>query len=145
MWQTMLIVGLLFLILEIFTPAMFFLNLAFAAFLTSVIAVFVFNFKIIIFAFVVLSAIMLLVLRPILMNLKTTAEQKTGIEGKYIGKIAKVISPITKTSGAITIYGERWEARCECDKTIPTGENVKILRNDSLIIYVCPLNKVSSE
>lgn len=139
MWQTMLIVGLLFLILEIFTPAMFFLNLAFSAFLTAGVAVFVFNFKIIIFTFVVLSALMLLILRPILMNLKTTKDQKTGIEGKYIDKTAKVILPITKTSGAITIYGERWEARCDDDIEIPVDETVRIIRNESLIMYVSPI------
>lgn len=136
MWQTMLIVGLLFLILEIFTPAMFFLNLAFAAFLTAGVAFFVLNVKLVIFTFVVFSALMLLLLRPILMNLATTKEQKTGIEGKYIGKTAKVISPITKNSGAITIYGERWDARIEAEGEIPEGENVKIVRNDSLVMYV---------
>ena len=136
MWQVMVVIGLLFLILEIFTPAMFFLNLAFAAFLTAGVAVFITNLNATIFVFVVFSAIMLLILRPILMNLKTDKSQKTGMEGKYIGQIVKVISPITKNSGAITIYGERWEARIEYDGEIAVGENVKILRNDSLIMYV---------
>ena len=136
MWQVMAVIGLLFLILEIFTPAMFFLNLAFAAFLTAGVAVFITNLNATIFVFVVFSAIMLLILRPILMNLKTDKSQKTGMEGKYIGQIVKVISPITKNSGAITIYGERWEARIEYDGEIAVGENVKILRNDSLIMYV---------
>ena len=136
MWQTMLIVGLLFFILEIFTPAMFFLNLAFAAFLTAGVAVFITNFNVIIVTFVGFSAIMLLVLRPILMNLKTDKSQKTGMEGKYIGQTVKVISPITKTSGAITIYGERWDARCDDDCEIPEGTSVRIVRNESLIMYV---------
>ena len=57
-------------------------------------------------------------------------------KGKYIGQVVKVISPITNTSGAITIYGERWEARCEGDDVIPEGVNVKILRNESLIMFV---------
>ena len=70
------------------------------------------------------------------MNLKTDKSQKTGMENKYIGQIAKVISPITKTSGAITIYGERWEARYEGEGEIPEGANVKIIGNESLIIYV---------
>ena len=136
MWQIMGIVGVLFLILEIFTPAMFFLNLAFAAFLTAGVAVLTTNINLIILSFVVFSAIMLLVLRPVLMNMKTDKSQKTGIEGKYIGKTAKVISPVTKDSGAITIYGERWDARCDSEEEIPEGENVKIVRNDSLVMYV---------
>ena len=136
MWEFMCIIGVLFLILEIFTPALFFLNLAFAAFATAGLTIFVAETNIVILTFVVFSALFLLILRPVLMNLKTTKEQKTGIEDKYIGQIVKVISPITKTSGAITIYGERWEARTEDDIEIPEGSNVKILRNRSLVMIV---------
>ncbi|MCR5265127.1 MAG: NfeD family protein [Cyanobacteria bacterium RUI128] len=136
MWELMCIIGVLFLILEIFTPALFFLNLAFAAFATAGLTVFVSETNVVIFTFVVFSALFLLILRPILMNLKTTKEQKTGMEGKYIGQVVKVISPITKTSGAITIYGERWEARTDGDSEIAEGANVKIVRNESLIMFV---------
>lgn len=136
MWQILGIIGVLFLILEIFTPAMFFLNLAFAAFVTAFVTMFVAELNIVILTFVILSALFLLLLRPILMNLITNKPQKTGMEGKYIGKTVKVISPITKTSGAITIYGERWEARTEDDVEIPEGANVKIIRNESLIMFV---------
>ena len=67
---------------------------------------------------------------------QTTKEQKTGMESKYIGQVVKVISPVTKTSGAITIYGERWEARTDGDSEIAEGANVKIIRNESLIMFV---------
>lgn len=140
MWQIMGIIGVLFFILEIFTPAMFFINLAFASFVTAGVAVFVSDMNILILTFVVFSAIFLLALRPILMNLKTDKSQKTGIEGKYIGKTAKVISPISKESGAITIYGERWDARTNNDEIIPEGANVKIIGNDSLIMFVDKIN-----
>ncbi len=136
MWQILGIIGVLFLILEIFTPAMFFLNLAFAAFVTAFVTIFVAELNVVILTFVVFSALFLLILRPILMKLITNKPQKTGMEGKYIGKTVKVISPITKTSGAITIYGERWEARTESDIEIPEGSNVRILRNESLIMFV---------
>ena len=136
MWQIMGILGVIFFVLEIFTPAMFFINLALASFVTACAAVFVTDVNALILIFVVFSAIFLLLLRPVLMNLKTTKEQKTGMDSKYIGQVVKVISPITKTSGAITIYGERWEARYEGDDTIPEGTDVRIVRNESLIIYV---------
>lgn len=136
MWQIMGILGVVFFILEIFTPAMFFINLAFASFVTAVAAIFVTDLNILILTFVVFSAIFLLLLRPILMNLKSDRSQKTGIEGKYIGQVVKSIMPITKTTGAITIYGERWEARYEGDGEISEGENVRIVKNDSLIMYV---------
>lgn len=141
MWQILGIIGVLFLILEIFTPAMFFLNLAFAAFVTAFVTIFVAELNVVILTFVVLSAVFLLILRPVLMKLVTNKPQKTGMEGKYIGKMVQVISPITKTSGAITIYGERWEARTEGDEEIPEGSMVKILRNESLVMFVAQLKQ----
>jgi membrane protein implicated in regulation of membrane protease activity len=136
MWQIMGILGVVFFVLEIFTPAMFFINLAFASFVTAAVSVFVSDLNMLILTFVVFSGIFLLVLRPVLMNLRTTKSQKTGMESKYIGQSVKVISPITKTSGAITIYGERWEARFNGEGEIAEGENVRIIRNESLIMYV---------
>jgi len=75
-------------------------------------------------------------LRPVLLKHRETKEQQTGMEGKYIGKIVKVIEPVTKYSGAITIYDERWEARTECEETIEVGTEVRILKYDSLILTV---------
>ena len=40
-------------------------------------------------------------------------------------------------SGIITLYGERWEARLsESEEEIPENTEVKIVKNDSLIMYV---------
>lgn len=67
---------------------------------------------------------------------RDSKDTETGIEGKYIGKTAKVTEDITAEKGVITIYGERWEARSESGELIPTGSEVKINKNDSLIMYV---------
>ena len=75
-------------------------------------------------------------LRPLLIKNKKDKESQTGMESKYIGKIVKVIEPITKFSGAITIYDERWEARVDSDETIPVGSEVKIIKNESLVLTV---------
>ena len=65
--------------------------------------------------------------------------KETGINSKYIDKIAKAETDITTSSGVITIYGERWEARSENNQVIPQGSDVKILRNESIIMYVTEL------
>jgi membrane protein implicated in regulation of membrane protease activity len=135
MWQIMLVVAVLFLILEIFTPAMFFLNLAISAVIVSAVSLFVCDFTFNIVLFVILSFVLLSVLRPILMNWKSTENSKTGIEEKYIGKVVKVTSDVTKTSGVISIYGERWEARVD-GESIPAGSDARIVRNESLIMFV---------
>lgn len=136
LWEIYAISGLAFLILEMVVPSMFFLNLAFAGFITAIIALFIKSWIVLTFIFVILSILAILLLRPILVKQKEAKEKETGMEGKYIGQIVKVIEPITKYSGAITIYDERWEARVESDETIPTGSEVKIIKNESLVLTV---------
>lgn len=134
-WQLLILVGIVFLIIEIFTPVMFFLNLALACFITAFIALFIADLNYLIPTFVIFSLIFLLVLRPILIRKKENGE-KTGVEEKYIGKIAKVTDTITSNSGVISIYNERWEARSNLGDEIPIGAEVKIVRNESLILFV---------
>lgn len=136
LWEIYVIAGLGFIILEMTMPSMFFLNLAFAGFVTAVIALFVQDWVTLILIFVLLSILSIILLRPVLLRHRETKEQQTGMEGKYIGKIVKVIEPVNKYSGAITIYDERWEARTNCDDTIEKGTEVKITGYDSLILTV---------
>jgi len=134
-WQLLIIVGVIFIIIEIFTPVLFFLNLALACFMTAVIGYYVSDWNILVPVFVVFSALFLFFLRPILV-LNRTNGQKTGVEEKYIGKVAKVTDVVTATSGVVSIYNERWEARSNTGEEIPTGAEVRIVRNDSLVLYV---------
>ena len=136
LWETFTIAGLIFIILEMVVPSMFFLNLAVAAIITALTAIWITNWPVLIIIFAVLSIISILFLRPLLIKNKKDKESQTGMESKYIGKIVKVIEPITKFSGAITIYDERWEARVDSDETIPVGSEVKIVKNESLVLTV---------
>lgn len=138
-WQILLIAGILFLIIEIFTPVLFFLNFALACFLTAILALFVLSWNILIPAFVAFSAIFLLFLRPLLIKSKN-GDKKTGVEEKYIGKTAKVLEPVTTTSGVVSIYDERWNARSNSGEEIPAGTEVKIIKNESLLLYVEKIN-----
>ena len=63
--------------------------------------------------------------------------EKVDFHSAYIGKVVKVIDTVTKTSGAITVFDERWEARLQNEgEEIPEGADVKIVGNDSLILFV---------
>ena len=135
-WELFAIAGVIFLILGILVPAVFFLNLAIAAFLTALMSLVITDFVTLVLAFVVLSLFCILLLRPIVLKNKQTQDKKTGLEGKYIDKIARVIEPINKFKGAITIYDERWEARYDGDEEIPVGSEIRIVRNESLVMYV---------
>lgn len=134
-WQLILITGIVFIIIEMLTPVMFFLNLALACFITAIFALFLIDWNILIPVFVVFSAIFLVFLRPILTKIRIK-EEKTGVEEKYIGQIAKVVEAVTSTNGVVSIYDERWTARSVSGEDIEVGAEVKIVRNESLILYV---------
>ena len=72
---------------------------------------------------------------------KLNKANETGINSKYIDKIARAEENITASSGVITIYGERWDARSENGTIIPKGSEVKIIRNESIIMYVSEVTK----
>lgn len=134
-WQLLIITGIVFIIIEIFAPMFFFLNLALACFLTAVLALFVNDWNVLVPIFVAFSVVFIIFLRPILVRNRENG-QKTGVEEKYIGKVAKVIETVTPNRGVITIYNERWEARSNLGEEIPAGSEVKIVRNESLILFV---------
>jgi len=136
LWQIFLIVGMMFLILEMMVPSMFFLNLAFAGFVTAIIAVWFGDWIWLTIIFSLLALASILLLRPLMLRRRKTPAQVTGMSAKYIGKQVKVIEPIDRTGGAITVYDERWEARADVDKPIAKGTLVKIIKYDGLILTV---------
>lgn len=135
-WQLLVIAGVFFVIVEIFTPVMFFLNLALACFVTAVFAVFFIDWNVLVPVFVVFSAVFLLFLRPFLIRTKENGDKKTGVEEKYIGNVAKVIETVTSNSGVVSIYDERWNARSISGEEFPVGSQVKIVKNESLMLFV---------
>lgn len=140
-WQLLLVAGIVFLIIEMFTPMIFFLNFALACFITALLAVFIEDLNYLVPVFVVFSGVFLLFLRPFLIRKKGNGNgTKTGVEEKYIGKTAKVTDTVTSNSGVISIYNERWEARSNTGEEIPVGSDIKIIKNESLILYVEKLN-----
>ena len=122
MWQFLCVVGIAFVILEIFTPSMFFLNFALAAFITAAISyVYASKFGLVLIFFV-LSFLSFAFLRPLLRRRNS--------------KSARVTEDVTDSKGVITIYDERWDARSIDASLIPAGSEVKIVKNDGLIMFV---------
>ena len=135
LWQLLAICGIAFLILEMFTPSMFFLNFSLAAFITAVLSIYTKTPYVLVIAFFVFSFVSFIFLRPIIMK-RFNKSKETGINSKYIGQTARAEEDITSSSGVISIYGERWEARSENGTTIEKGSEVKIIGNESIIMYV---------
>lgn len=132
--------GIVFLFLELVLPALFFLNLSAAAFFAAIYSYYFpkeYTIQVIVFALVAASC--LLILRPLMLK-KQAKGQTTGVEGKYIGQDAQVISAIgvpgTDGIGKIKIYGEVWQATSKNGQEIEVGTMVKIVANNSIVMEV---------
>lgn len=139
------IFGFIFLFLELAAPSMFFLPLGGAAFFSAIVAFkFPDNHWAQAIAFAVFAVIFFLATRPFMKKKPTQAEQ-TGLEAKYIGNVASVIKdiavPNTDGIGTIKIYGETWQAKSLHADEIKVGQMVKIIKNESLIMFVEKINK----
>lgn len=134
MWEIILGFGVIFLILEIFIPTVFFINFALSCFLCAVLSLYISNVAVLIITFVIFSFILLYTIRPFFMKLKQGQNEKTGVQSTYIGKTATAVEEITSESGAISIYDERWQARSS--EPVAKGQKVIIKSLDGLTVYV---------
>ena len=135
LWEFIVICGIVFVLLELFIPSMFFLNFALAAFITAAASAITAKTSILVSVFFVFSFLSFIFLRPLLLK-KKSKETETGVSDKYIGQKAKVVEDVNSENGVISIYGERWNARTENGSIISAGTEVEITKNDSLIMYV---------
>lgn len=134
LWQLWCIIGILFFLVEIFTPAMFFLNLGLACFIAAIGAAFSITLFYQVLIFAVFSAIFLFWLRPIL--IKTKQCKDTGFDSKYIGEKAHVVETINADGGRVSIYGEEWQAKSIDGTVIEKDSQVKIVKNESIMMFV---------
>ncbi len=137
-WELFLIVAIAALIFEMFAPAMFFLSIAAAALITAIISLWYTNFHWLIVICSALSVIILLFIRPWMKKIMHEMPKSVDFHSEYIGKIVKATEEITNTGGAITVYEERWDARLANPESapVPAGSEVRIVRNDSIVLYV---------
>ena len=108
LWMIYLILALVAITFEIFVPTMFCINFAIAGIITAIISLWWGNFSQLLIVFAILSTLSILFIKPLLvkaLKLKTNAD----FEAQYIGKIVKSIEPINTSSGAVTLYDERWQ------------------------------------
>ncbi|MDO5305121.1 MAG: NfeD family protein [bacterium] len=135
MWLILLIVSVIFLVLEMFTPTLFFINLAVAVAVSAIFSYLGFSNLFVTFVFLIVSIAAIWLVRPILLKQINEKKVSTGLDDKYIGKVAKVVKEVTNTDGRVAIYGEEWQAVTD-GEAIAVGSEVKILSNDSIIFKV---------
>ncbi len=135
-WMVFIVVSIIAVILEIVFPSLFCINFAFAGLLTAFISLFWGSWLTLTFVFLGISLVSILFIKPLLSK-TLKIESSADFKSEYVGKIVKTIEPVNSTSGAVTIYDERWEARTVGNaEEIPSGCDVKIVSNDSLTLFV---------
>ena len=136
LWMLFVVIAIIAGVVEIVAPTLFCINFAIAAIITTVVSVFWGGFVENMILFLILSVLSIIFIKPLLVKL-LKKEDETDFSAQYIGKIVKVIEPITNLKGAVTIYEERWEARLkEAGEEIAVGADVKVVSNDSTILFV---------
>ena len=136
LWAIYIIIAIVAVLVELFAPTLFCINFAIGGIITAIISIFWGDFTTTLLIFFAVSLFSIFLIRPFLVNL-IKKDSKADFNAQYIDKIVKCIEPINTVKGAVTIYDERWEARLKYKgEEIPAGSDVKIVGNDSLILYV---------
>lgn len=142
LWQLWCLIGIVFFIVEMFTPVMFFLNLGLACFASGLAGYLGGDFAVQVWVFTLFAVIFLLFLRPFLINKKSNCSGKEDSEfgEKYQNKTAIVTEKITAQGGRVAIYGETWQAKSVNGQEIEKDVQVKIVKIESIVLFVETLN-----
>lgn len=143
-WQIWLILALAFFLLEIFTSGIAVICFSFGSLAAAVVAAFggTVVWQVILFAIV--SLLSFVFIRPILVKLfyksgkneiKTNAEAIIG----RVGFVTEIVDNKNNT-GRVKVDGDDWKAVSKDDSVIQVGEQVKIIKLDSIIVTVARIN-----
>jgi membrane protein implicated in regulation of membrane protease activity len=132
-----IVIGVVFMVLEIITPTFFYMWFGIAAFITAISAIWL-NFFWQLSIFVISSAILVGLTRPLARKiLKSEPPKKIHIED-IVGKEALVIETIDNAAGKglVKVNGDVWRAFSKDDSVIEQGEKVKILKVEGAHLVV---------
>ncbi len=140
-WHIWLILGIIFVIIEIFDPAFFFLALGIGAILTALMSLLPFVKDSIVWQllfFAVFSFISFLMMRKLGKKVLSNPGDETNVyalKGKT-GFVTKDIPPEAK--GMVKIGGEEWTAISEDDQPIPQGTKIEVqnIEGNKLIVRI---------
>lgn len=136
LWMLFVVIAIIASVVEIVAPTLFCINFAIAGVISALISLFWGGFIENMVVFIAISVLSIIFIKPLLQKM-LKKEDETDFNAQYVGKIVKVIEPITNLKGAVTIYEERWEARLkEAGEEIAVGADVKIVSNESTILFV---------
>ena len=135
-----IIIGLVLAALEMVVPGFILIWFGVAALVTGLLAFVIKNAYWQIGIFVGLSAILILLARPISRRLSNRASEPVGAT-RLIGLETRVLRAISPPEyGRVKALGEEW--RAQCATAVETGGTVKILRVEGTHLVVEPVEDV---
>ncbi|MDY6916079.1 MAG: NfeD family protein [Candidatus Cloacimonadota bacterium] len=135
-WMIWIAVGVLCMIIEIFTPTFLFLSFGVGAIFTGILSIFIPNPVLQIIIFCIATFLLFLRLRKFSNKLQSKNYKETNIYGLKNRK-ATVVIPIKKGSkGYVKIGGEEWAAQSVDNKYIKQGSLVRIVSIEGNTLFV---------
>ncbi len=136
-----LILGVLFLIAEIFTPSFFIMWFGIGAFAAMLVA-FLFENSVIYqsIAFILVSLILVLFTRKLAQKMSGKPSRLI-VQDEMIGRIGVVTETITADGGKgfVRIDKEIWRARSRSEQEIPVGAKIKVIELKGVTVTVDPV------
>ena len=142
LWLIWVIISIVCLILELSSGDFFILCFAIGAAVSAILAGCGANLTVQIITFAVVSALSLLLVRPALIKKlhKPNRERLSNAEA-MIGQQGRVSEPIdTGGYGRVAIDGDDWKAISADGSAIDKDVRVRVVKMDSIIITVEPIN-----
>ncbi len=125
-WIIWVALGIICVIIEIFTPGFFFLSFGIGAILTGLIALIIPSITFQILAFAVITFIVFILSRKFSKKFISSSYEETNVKA-LIGKTGKVTEKIpANEKGYVKIGGEEWVAVSKDKTDIPKDSRIKV-------------------
>jgi len=139
-----LIATVVFFILEIFVPSFVMASIAIGCLLGAFGAWVNGGIPLQLFLFSIGGIVSFFTIRPLMLKYayKNTSNIKTNVEA-IVGRIATVSETIdsSASTGRVILDGDDWKAKSLDNIVIEKEKSVEIIKVESIILYVKPLNK----
>ncbi|KLO22053.1 membrane protease regulatory membrane protein [Marinitoga sp. 1197] len=135
-WQFWIILGIIFIVLEIITPTFFFFWFGLSSFITAIFGLFISNKIINSVIFIIFSTILWLFSRKIVKKWINPLQNKNFHLDELIGKTGLALSDFDKNnSGIVKVFSEQWSAYSE-EGEVKKGDKVIVLKRESNMLIV---------
>ncbi len=149
-WQIWVIVGVLLLIMEIFTPGFVVACFGVACLVAAIFAAFGASFTVEVVVFCVASLVAFFTVRPLFVKRiyrsDKDAAARTNVDA-LAGKVGLVTERIDPSigKGRAALGGDDWRATSTDDSVIESGERVEVIRVEGTKLFVKKIAKNQEE